>query len=539
MAGPATSASEVGEYVRFAGFALDVAGCTLTGVDGQEISLRRAELALLLAFVRAPGRVLSRDHLLDSVAGRQCAPFDRSIDVLVSRLRHKIEPDREGPRLIVTVPGAGYKFTAKPQRVQATPEHPPQAGIDLARLPDKSSIAVLPFQSMSGDQQQEYFADGLTEEIITALSRIPSFSVIACHSPLAYKGRLVDIREVGRELGVRYVLEGSVRKADERVRICGQLIDTTNGAHLWADRFDRALADILDFQDEVTDQIVGAVDGKLRQVEIEHAVRKPIEALQPHELILRSRYIRERSLRSGLGESRRLMRRAVELDPDNARARASLARCNWLMTSQLLQLPSESELADYLRLARDAVERGRDDPDVLIPAAHIIGCCGDPEEGIALLERALTLNPNSAEALSLAGVICAYGGNTGTALNCLERSIRLNPLHRPLSAQAFGFVVAHTVAGRYEDALAWSERAALDIPSNYLSLRTRAALLGLLGRTEEAQQALRRLLTIVSGLTVSRVRDHIEVVMRSPAPFRRAGFARIVCEGLRMAGLPE
>lgn len=209
------------------------------------------------------------------------------------------------------------------------------------------------------------------------------------------------------------------------------------------------------------------------------------------------------------------------------------------MTGQFLHLPSASDFADYLRLGRDAVERGRDDPEALIPVAHLIGVAGDPEEGIALLERALTVNPKSAEALSSAGIICAYGGDTGTALGHLERSIRLNPLNRPLPDQAFGFVVAYTVAGRYEDALAWSNRSARDIPNNYLNLRTRAALLGLLGRTEEAQRALKRLLELVPGLTVSRVRDHIEVVMRSPAPFRRAGFARTVCEGLRMAGVPE
>ncbi len=216
-----------------------------------------------------------------------------------------------------------------------------------------------------------------------------------------------------------------------------------------------------------------------------------------------------------------------------------LARCHWLMTNQLLHLPSESEFAGYIRMAWDAVERGRDDPEVRVAAAHVIAAASDPEEGIALLDRALTLNPNSAEALALSGIIRAYAGDTDVALSLLERSIRLNPLDGRLSPQGLGSVVAYTVAGRYEDALIWSEKALRDRPNDYLSLHSRAALLGLLGRTEEAQAVLRRLLRLAPRLTVSRVRDHIEVVMRAPALIKKGGLPRTVYEGLRMAGLPE
>ncbi len=272
------------ERLRFADFVLDTAGHTLTGAEGREVLLRRSEFALLLAFLGAPGRVLSRDHLLDAVTGRQSVPFDRSIDVLVSRLRRKIEADPGAPRLILTVPGLGYKFTGKPQPVQAPAECQDFRLNSPAIAPDKPSLAVLPFQNMSGDPGQDYFADGMTEEIITALSRILSFFVVSRHSTFAYKGQSPDIRQVGRELEVRYVLEGSVRKTSERVRITGQLVDAANGMHLWADRFDAPVADIFDVQDQITASVVGAIEPKIRQAEIERARRKPADNLQAYDL---------------------------------------------------------------------------------------------------------------------------------------------------------------------------------------------------------------------------------------------------------------
>jgi adenylate cyclase len=535
---PDTRSLEGSESIHFAGFALDATGCTLTAVNGQDVPLRRAEFALLLAFLRSPGRVLSRDHLLDAVAGRPSAPYDRSIDVLVSRLRRKIEADPGAPRLILTMPGLGYKFAARPQRVRVSPHDRPHVGIDLlTSCLDKPSVAVLPFRNLSGDRDQDSFADGVTEEIITALSRIPSFSVIGRRAAFASK-KAADTRQVGRKLGLRYALDGSVRKVGDRVRICAQLIDATSGAHLWTDRFDHALADSLDVQDEVTRSVVGAIDAKLRQVEIERSLRRPGGALRASDLVRRSQFTQERFYRAGLEESRRLLQRAVELDPNYALARALLAGCNFLMTTQLLSVPSESEMAGYVQMARGAVEDARDDPEVLIPAAFIIGQAADLDEGLGLLDRALNLNPNSTDGWAISGHAHAHEGDVATALNHLERSTGLNPLRRQVPAQSYGFVIANIMAGRYEQALTWSERASRDIPTNYTNLRTRSALLGLLGRREEARQALSQLFTIVPGLTVSRVRHQIEVVQRTTVPFKKTEYHSAIFEGLRMAGLP-
>src|SRR5262249_52466034 len=228
-------------------------------------------------------------------------------------------------------------------------------------LPDKPSIAVLPFQNMSGDPEQEYFADGIVEEIITALSRFRQLFVIARNSTFAYKGKSPDIRQVGRELGVRYVLEGSVRKAANRVRITGQLIDAASGAHLWADRFDGAIDDILDLQDQVTASVVGAIAPKLEQAEIERARTKPTENLNAYDLYLRALPHYYALTRAASDEALRLLRHAINLDPNYAVAKALVAACIVMRENQGIRL-SESETDEGIRLAREALEGGRDDP---------------------------------------------------------------------------------------------------------------------------------------------------------------------------------
>lgn len=344
-------APDVCERLRFADFVLDISEHSLTDAGGREVPLRRSEFALLLAFLRAPGRVLSRDHLLDATSGRMADRFDRSVDMLVSRLRRKVEPDPRSPCLILTIPGLGYKFAAKPEIVQISSEAGGQHAVGAATVRpgrdsvvvqslgnlngsaaalDKPSIAVLPFQNMG----QGYLADGMTEEIITALSRMRSFSVVSRHSASAYKGRSPDVREVGRELGARYVLEGSVRTAGERVRITGQLVDTTTGTHLWADRFDAPMTDIFDVQDQITADVIGAIEPKLRQAEIERARRKPAGNLQAYDLLQRSRFTYRQQTQDGLEESCRLLQRAIELDPNYALALAWLPRTQFTMDCQ-------------------------------------------------------------------------------------------------------------------------------------------------------------------------------------------------------------
>jgi TolB-like protein len=258
------------ESLSFDSFTIDLAGRSLRNSDGSEVPLTRSEFALLVQFVRNPGRVLSRDQLLDATAGRRAEPYDRSIDVLGGRLRRKIEPDPKVPRFMITVLGGGYKFAANVLEAAAAAPEP------TAAVPGKPSIAVLPFANLSGDPEQEYFIDGVVEEIITALSRIRGLFVIARNSKLTFRSGSVDVKQVGRQLGVRYLLDGSVRKVGARVRIAAQLIDATNGAHLWADRFDGSLEDVFELQDNTAASVAGVIEPALQAAEAARSVgRRP------------------------------------------------------------------------------------------------------------------------------------------------------------------------------------------------------------------------------------------------------------------------
>jgi TolB-like protein/DNA-binding response OmpR family regulator len=266
------------EIFSFDDFTIDLAGRSLHDCRGGEVSLTRSEFTLLVAFVRKPGRVLSRDQLLDALGHRaEVEPYDRNIDVLVGRLRKKIEPDPKAPRFILTVVGEGYKFAAKV--LEAAPARPDPS----SALADKPSIAVLPFANMNGDAELEYFIDGVVEEIITALSRIPWLFVIARNSRLTNRRQAVDVKQVGRQLGVRYVLEGSVRKVGDRVRIAAQLIDATNGAHLWADRYDGSLKDVFELHDNVATSVAGVIEPALQSAEAARSIWRPTTNLGAYD----------------------------------------------------------------------------------------------------------------------------------------------------------------------------------------------------------------------------------------------------------------
>jgi adenylate cyclase len=409
---------------------------------------------------------------------------------------------------------------------------------DVLQQPDKPSLAVLPFQNMSGDPEQDYFADGIVEEITTALSRISSLFVIARNSSFAYKGKSPDVRRVGRELGVRYVLEGSVRKAAGQVRIIGQLIDATTGAHLWADRFEGNLIDIFQLQDRVTISVVGAIEPKIRMAEIERALRKTTESLEAYDLVMRGRWTHHRDGRNNYEDATRLYRRAICVDPSYALAYALLARTLWIMAANQLTKPSENDLAEHLSLARVAVQLGQADAETLSIAAHIISLPGgEMEEGIEVIDRALTLNPNSVDALAISGMLRAYAGDTQVAFQQLREADRLSPLGVYVSLKTWGFVVACFVDADYEAVLRWTAQALREHPNNIPALRYRAAALGLVGHLEEARRAVDRMLAVVPEMTISRCRRHVEFEMKNP--FKRPGVADAYYEGLRLAGLPE
>jgi adenylate cyclase len=390
---------------------------------------------------------------------------------------------------------------------------------------------------MSGDPEQEYFADGMVEEIITGLSRVRSFFVIARNSSFTYKGRAVDVKQVGRELGVRYVLEGSVRRAGNRVRIAGQLVDAMNGVHLWAERFDSALEDVFDLQDRVTSRVVSAIEPTIRSAEIKRAQRKPTGNLQAYDLLLRALphcYARAPERNE---EAIRLLRRATELDPTYALAFGWLAWCLDMRMVMGWTGAAEPELKEAARLARIAVEHGGDDPEALALAAYAIGGPGrDVWGAISLAEKALAHNPNSIIALTMIAFLQVLAGDTETPIAYLDRAARLNPLE---GSDLRNNVVslAHFRAGRYEAAVEFARNALNDSPTLVPALRRLASALGLLGRIDEAREAVQRLLAIAPDLTISHIRAYLET--QGPDTPGYPAMLDVFCEGLRRAGLPE
>jgi TolB-like protein/Tfp pilus assembly protein PilF len=400
-------------------------------------------------------------------------------------------------------------------------------------LPDKPSIAVLPFQNMSGDPEQEYFADGIVEEIITALSRIRWLFVIARNSSFTYKGRPVDVKQVGRELGVRYVLEGSVRKAGSRVRIAGQLVDASTGAHIWAERFEGTIEDVFDLQDQVTASVVGAITPKLEQVEIERTRRKPTESLDAYDYYLRGTAIVNQMTREANREALRLFSKAIELDPDFALAYARAAHCYVFRKINGWIVDREQEVAEASRLSKRALELGKDDALALSFAGFALAVvAGDLDSGIAFTDRALVLGPNLAGAWYYSGAIRLFRGEPDTAIERVARAMRLSPLDVRMYAWQSVTGAAHFLAGRYDEATLWAMKSLRDQPNYLAAIRTLAASHALAGRLEEAQKAMTRLRQLHPVLRVSNL-DHVL------PPFRRPEDRAKFVEALRKAGLPE
>jgi adenylate cyclase len=450
------------------------------------------------------------------------------------KLAFTFEPMGEQRMKNIAEPIACYRVSLRPIPDQTPTAEGPLVKAPLT-LPDKPSIAVLPFHNISGDPEQDYFADGIVEEIITALSRVRWLFVIARNSSFAYKGRNVDVKQVGRELGVGYLLEGSVRKAGSRVRITGQLIDAGTGAHLWAERFDGALEDIFDLQDRVTASVVGAIAPRLEQAEIMRAKHKPTGSLDAYDSYLRG----VASLHAVFGESKeaanealQLFYRAIELDPDFAAAHGMAAWCYVLRRNYGWTTDRARETAETERLARRAARLARDDAVALYTGGFALArIAGYLDDGAALIDRALALDPNLAAAWHLSGWVNIYLGKPEIAIDHMARAMRLNPLDPFVFGMQNGIAAAHFLAGRYDEASAWSAKA-LQGHTTYLpALRVNAASHACAGRLEEAQKAMARIRAIDPELRVSQVPDVV--------PFRGPQDIARYLEGLQKAGLPE
>jgi len=497
---------------------------------------------LLVYLVQNRERVVSKNDMLAEVWGGRIVS-ESTLTSHINAVRRAIGDTGEDQSLIRTVSRKGFRFVGEiridnssedersthaakdvgARTIRATPE--------LA-LPDRPSIAVLPFQNLSRDPDQEYFAEGVVEDIITALSRMRWLFVIARNSSFTYKGRTVDAKQVGRELGVRYVLEGSLRKSATRVRITAQLIDSSTGANLWADRFEGALEDIFDLQDQVTTSVVGAIAPRLEQAEMERAKHKPTENLDAYDYYLRgmaSYYLRTRG---GIEEALPLFEKAIAVDPSFASAYGMAAWCHaWRKINGWMTDPVRDS-AQTEQLARRAAELGPDDAVALSRGAHALTfVIGDHDTAASLVDRALALNPNLAGAWYASGWVRVWLGETDLAINHFAHAMRLSPLDPHSIGMQAGTAFSHFLAGRYDEASYWAQQALWE-QTNYLTtLLIAAAGYALAGRSEDAKRITARIRKIHPTMHVANIKDW--------APFRRPEHLAAIENGLRKAGLPE
>jgi adenylate cyclase len=398
-------------------------------------------------------------------------------------------------------------------------------------LPDKPSIAVLPFQNMSGDPEQEYFVDGLVEEIITGLSRSKALFVIARNSSFAYKGRAVDVRQIGRELGVRYVLEGSVRKAGNRLRITGQLIEAESAVHLWADRFDGDLADIFDLQDQITTQVAGAIAPRVELAEIERARRKTTN-LDAYDYYLRAWAATFRFSSEGSQEALALLDKAIALDPEFALAYASQAVCYFIRRAFSWTVDAAHEAAEAERLAQRAMELDSSDARVLtFYAQTLIYNVGRLDEAVTCLDRAIRADPNYANAWMWRGNTKSYVGDAEGAIEDLQQALRLNPLDVTIWIAQTGMANAHFLRGRYEEALSWASMALRQRPNSLSTLRVAIAANALAGHLDTARQMVGRYRELDPAARLAKMKEWWW--------FRGGEDVEKYLEGFRLAGMPE
>jgi TolB-like protein len=506
---------------------------------GEELITVEPQVFDLLVFlVQNRDRVVSKDDLIEAVWGGRIVS-ESTLTSRITAVRKAIDDSGVKQRSIRTVPRKGVRFVGLvrdqraigDERSVAAAAHPP-ASAEASLVSDRPSIAVMPFQNMSGDCEQEYFADGIVDDIITALSRMRWLFVIARNSSFTYKGRAVDVKQVGSELGVRYVLEGSVRKAAKRVRITGQLIDSSTGAHLWADRFEGALEDIFGLQDQVTTSVIGAIAPQLEQAEIKRAKRKPTESLDAYDYYLRGMAYYYLRTREGINEALPLFYKAIELDPDFASAYGMAAWCYAWRKINGWMTDRAREIAETERLARRAAESGRDDAVALSRCSHALAfVVGDLDTAATFVDRALALNPNLAGAWYASGWVRVWLGEPDVAIDHFAHALRLSTLDPHAIGMQAGTAFAHFLAGRYREASSWAEKAMWEQANYRTTLFIAAASNALCGNVNEAHKAMVLLRNLDPKLRGGTIKEW--------AQFRRPDHLQKFEVALRKAGLPD
>jgi TolB-like protein len=477
-------------------------------VEPHDIFGDGVNIAARLEGIAEPGGICISSSAYDQVLGKITAEF---IDVGEQRLKNIERPVRVF-KVVDRAAAAGQR------RSQA--------------FSDKPSIAVLPFQNLSAEAEQEYFADGIVEDITMALSRFPWLFVVARNSSFTYKGRAVDVKQVGRELGVRYVLEGSVRRAGNHIRIAGQLIDAETGAHLWTGRFDGEREDMFDLQDNVTSSVVAAIAPKLQREEIKRARRKPTENLDAYDYYLRGLAYSRRWTKDSNREALQLFCKAIELDPRLASAYGMAAWCHVFRKAHYWMTDHVQERAEAIRLARKAVHFGEDDPVALCMGGYALAFIAHQfDDAAAFMDRGLALSPNLAQTWTLSAWLRIWRGEPDLALDHVARAMRLSPLDPSMAGMHGAMAYAHFLGSRYDVASLCAEKAMRDNPASLLAICVFAASNAFAGQLEPARAGVAQALEWSPDLRASNLEDL--------APFRLADHFAKFANGLRKAGLPE
>jgi TolB-like protein len=513
--------------LTFGPFRLDTeAGILFHGAEPTALGQRA--VALLALLVERAGAPIAKEALLDAAWPSQ-AIEDSNLTVQIAAVRRIFEELAGGASWIETLPRRGYRYVGP---AVATDDAGPSVAVAAPTgltLPEKPSVAVLPFSNLSGDPAQDYFADGMVDDIITGLARIKGLFVIARNSTFVYKGRAVDVRQVGRELGVRYVLEGSLRKAGRSLRVTGQMIDASTGAHVWADRYDRSSDDVFALQDEIALSAVGAIAPSIRRAEIERVKRKRTDSLDAYDLVLQAQLDVDSGMPERVRRALVLLERAIELDPAYALAHGNAAMCHHCLFLRAgLQ---EANRAASIRHARSALLHGQDDAAALTLAGFSIGMDGhDRGAAFTALDAALAISPSSALTYILGSVILGWSGEAERAIEWSERGMRLSPFDSWAFAAFDAQATSHLLRGRYDESCRAAHRSVQANPAHSITYVKLAAALAKLGRLDEARVAAARVLELHPAFRYSR---QFEAVDCAPSVAQSLG------EALRAAGLPE
>jgi TolB-like protein len=462
--------------------------------DGVNIAARLEGLA-------EPGGICVSARVQEDAAGR----LDLSFDDL-------------GERSLKNIARPVRVYRVRPDRAPLTTSAP------ALTLPDKPSIAVLPFQNLSGDPEQEYFADGMVEEIITALSKIHWLFVIARNSTVTYKGQILGAKEIGRDLAVRYVLEGSVRKSGNRVRIIAQLIDAGTGAHLWADRFDGLLEDVFDLQDQIATNVAGIIEPALQAAEIRRSAARPTTDLTAYDLYLRALAVYFPITKERTFAALELLDRAIEIDPNYGPALSWAAVCHWQCVTDGWTEQAEITRSEAIDQARRALEATQNDPGVLANVSFILANFGeDIGAMIGLVDRALALNPSFARGWNVSGLLRLYAGELDRAIEHVETALRLSPRER-IGTPLVVIGLAYFFQRRFDQALVKLLLAIQENPGSPATYRILTACYAHMGRMAEAREAIAQLRAITP------------LVMPSTLPWRIPEHRELLLSGLHLAG---